>query len=110
MDAEATVDGPELPPSKLAAWVERLGRIEGYSWLLLLFVAMPLKYGLGFPIAVRIVGSLHGGLFIAFVTVLAAAFFRLGWPLKNTFLLFLTSLVPFGYLAAPRFLPHRAEA
>lgn len=105
MNAEAIV-GPAGPsPSKLASWVERLGRIEGYSWLLLLFVAMPMKYGLGMPMAVRIVGSLHGGLFVAFVAVLAVAFFRLKWPIKNAAALFLTALIPFGFMAAYRWLP-----
>lgn len=95
----------EAPSSLLGRWVERLGRIEGYSWLLLLFVAMPLKYGLGYPLAVRIVGTAHGGLFVAFVALLGAAFLRLGWPLKNTAALFVTSLLPFGFLFAPRWLP-----
>lgn len=44
-----------------------IGKTEGYSYLILLFIAMPLKYAAGFPIAVRIAGSLHGILFIAFV-------------------------------------------
>lgn len=97
------------PSSSLRTWVERLGRIEGYSWLLLLFIAMPLKYGFGEPLAVRVVGSAHGALFVSFVAVLAAAFLKLGWPLRNTVALFLTSLVPFGFLWAPRWLPPRED-
>ncbi|MEL6184966.1 MAG: DUF3817 domain-containing protein [Myxococcota bacterium] len=93
-----------------ARWVESLGRIEGYSWLLLLFVAMPLKYVFGFPLAVRIVGSAHGALFVAFVLVLGIAVLKLRWPLKNAAALFATALLPFGFLFAPRWLPAAAEA
>ncbi len=41
--------------------------VEGVSLLLLLFVAMPLKYAADLPLAVRIVGSLHGALFLWYV-------------------------------------------
>ena len=51
---------------------------EGISYLLLLFVAMPLKYGLGMDMAVRVVGMAHGVLFIAYVATLALAWSRLG--------------------------------
>ena len=51
---------------------------EGISYLLLLFVAMPLKYGLGMDVAVRVVGMAHGVLFIAYVATLALAWSRLG--------------------------------
>jgi integral membrane protein len=44
--------------------------LEGVSYLLLLFVAMPLKYFWEMPLAVRIVGSLHGMLFIVFLAAL----------------------------------------
>ncbi|HUP40604.1 MAG TPA: DUF3817 domain-containing protein [Vicinamibacterales bacterium] len=36
---------------------------EGWSYLVLLFIAMPLKYAAGMPLAVRIVGSVHGFLY-----------------------------------------------
>jgi integral membrane protein len=51
---------------------------EGISFLVLLLVAMPLKYGLGIAIAVRIVGMLHGLLFIAYLITLALAGKTLG--------------------------------
>jgi hypothetical protein len=38
--------------------------VEGVSWLLLLFIAMPLKYGFGEPLMVRWLGRAHGGLFV----------------------------------------------
>ena len=73
-----------------------IGDIEGVSYLLLLFVAMPLKYLAGMPAAVRIVGSMHGILFVAFVIALLDVWRKRGWPLRKTAWAFLSSLYPFG--------------
>ncbi|HET7817818.1 MAG TPA: DUF3817 domain-containing protein, partial [Bacteroidia bacterium] len=52
----------------------KVGLAEGLSFIILLAIAMPLKYFAGIPAAVRIVGMLHGLLFIAFcITLLHAA-------------------------------------
>lgn len=67
---------------------------EGISYLLLLFVAMPLKYGLGIDMAVRIVGMAHGTLFIAYVVTLGLAWSRLGNRLGV--IAFVMSLIPGG--------------
>lgn len=42
---------------------------EGISFLVLLFIAMPLKYFASMPMAVTIVGGLHGILFVAFIAL-----------------------------------------
>jgi len=44
--------------------------LEGLSLLTLLFVAMPLKHVFGMPLAVRVVGSVHGLLFLLFISFL----------------------------------------
>lgn len=67
---------------------------EGISYLLLLFVAMPLKYGLGIDMAVRVVGMAHGVLFIAYLATLALAWSRVGT--RRGVEAFVLSLVPFG--------------
>ena len=67
---------------------------EGISYLLLLFVAMPLKYGLGMDMAVRLVGMAHGALFLGYCVTLALAAPRLGT--RGTLLAFVLSFVPFG--------------
>jgi len=69
---------------------------EGLSFLVLLFIAMPLKYFAAMPMAVTVVGGLHGILFIAFLA--------LAWEVKGTYKkdfnwLFkagLASILPFG--------------
>lgn len=73
-----------------------VGNLEGISFLVLLGVAMPLKYLADMPLAVRIVGSLHGALFIAFVYVLMSTSQERGWPWSRTAFAFAASLVPFG--------------
>ncbi len=74
------------------------GLLEGVSLLALLFVAMPLKYAAGMPMAVRIVGSLHGGLFLWFLLCLLQAHVELRPRLSTSLLLLGSAVVPFGFL------------
>lgn len=73
-----------------------LGIIEGISFLLLLGIAMPLKYLMGMPQAVKVVGMAHGVLFVMYVAWLLFATLKTKWGIKNAILGFLASLVPFG--------------
>jgi integral membrane protein len=70
--------------------------LEGSSLLLLLFVAMPLKYQFGYPEAVRFVGAAHGGLFLGFNAVLFYHVFKGHLSEVKGFVGFLASLLPFG--------------
>jgi integral membrane protein len=70
--------------------------LEGSSFLILLFVAMPLKYLAGMPLAVRVVGSIHGALFIAFVVALYRAARARDWPRRRSATAFVASILPFG--------------
>lgn len=67
---------------------------EGISYLVLLFVAMPLKYGVGVDLAVTIVGMAHGVLFIGYCVTLALAAQRL--DLRFSALAFVLAFVPGG--------------
>lgn len=67
---------------------------EAISYLLLLGVAMPMKYVWGQPLAVKIIGSIHGGLFVLFCLTLAAAMRAGRWSIQRGAVLFLASLVP----------------
>ncbi len=69
---------------------------EGVSFLLLLGIAMPLKYAAGLPLAVVIVGWLHGVLFMGLCLLLAVLVLRGGWSLGRAALVFLAALIPFG--------------
>ncbi len=70
--------------------------LEGSSLLLLLFVAMPLKYQFGMPEVVSLVGRLHGGLFVVFNIVLIYNVFKGRITEVQSFIGLLASLVPFG--------------
>lgn len=73
-----------------------INKIEGYSYIILLFIAMPLKYILGFAVATKIVGGLHGILFIAFVYQLIVATKTVPFSKQEAFWFFILSLIPFG--------------
>ena len=70
--------------------------IEGVSFLILLGIAMPLKYFAGRPGAVTVVGWIHGILFIIFFVALVRVMFIARWPLMRGLLVFIAALLPFG--------------
>ena len=72
--------------------------IEGISFLLLVFIAMPLKYFAGIPLAVKIAGMTHGILFILFIIALIMAYKKYSWNNSLTFKLFVYSIIPFGFI------------
>jgi integral membrane protein len=83
-------------------WFRRVALAEGVSFLLLIFIAMPLKYWAGLPIAVKVVGWAHGFLFVLFLvmafevkSLLNKNFF---WYMKA----FVASVLPFGTFVLDR--------
>lgn len=73
-----------------------IGLIEGISFLVLLGIAMPLKYAAGMPLAVKYVGWAHGGLFMLYLAALGQASGETDWGLKKIAAAFIASVVPFG--------------
>jgi integral membrane protein len=73
-----------------------IGLVEGISFLLLLGIAMPLKYFAGIPQAVTVAGWFHGLLFIAFCIALTQASEEAKWNSKRTGLVLMAGLLPFG--------------
>ena len=95
----------------LIGWLRRIGYLEGVSFLLLLGVAMPLKYWGGVPMAVKIAGWIHGILFVALCGTLKVAMSDARWPLGRAALVFVAALVPFGpFLIDRRLAAWEAEA
>ena len=70
--------------------------VEGVSFLVLLGIAMPLKYFAGMPQMVRVVGMAHGLLFLLFVAAVFQVAFALRWPLMRVMGALAASVVPFG--------------
>lgn len=77
-------------------FLRRVGFVEAISFLLLLCVAMPLKYAAHLPIAVKIAGWIHGVLFITFCIALVRAIALGNWPAKRSWMFFIAALLPCG--------------
>ena len=73
-----------------------IGWWEGVSFLVLLGIAMPLKYFAGWPHAVRVVGMAHGILFLLYLTAAIQAALDRNWSWKRTALVLLASVLPAG--------------
>ena len=73
-----------------------LGFIEGTSLLVLLLIAMPLKYYAGITWVVPVVGMIHGLLFLAFMVSSLNVSHKLNWPIYFWLLVFFSSIVPTG--------------
>lgn len=78
---------------RIFKWVSIL---EGISFLLLLLVAMPLKYIWDMPLMVQQVGMYHGILFIAYVLGAFYLYKPLNWTLKTLLIVCLSSVLPLG--------------
>lgn len=79
-----------------------IGFLEGISYLVLLGIAMPLKYLAGMPMAVKMFGWAHGVLFVAFCAALLQVFLVHRWSLFKAGIAFVASLLPFGTFVLDR--------
>jgi integral membrane protein len=75
-----------------------VGLLEGLSYILLLFVGVPMKYIMGNPTGVKALGMPHGLLFVLYIVLAVNVFIELEWPKRRLFYAFLASLLPFGTL------------
>ncbi len=82
--------------STLMGQLRLVAFLEGLSLVLLLFVAMPLKYLADMPAMVKIVGMAHGLLFVAYVIYVILAKLEFKWTIGKTLLAIILSVVPFG--------------
>jgi integral membrane protein len=73
-----------------------LGFIEGVSFLLILFVTMPLKYYYDTPGPNKAIGMVHGFLFISYCFLVLKVGINRAWSWGKIGLGLLASIVPFG--------------
>ena len=73
-----------------------INKIEGISFIILIFIAMPMKYYFGYPIATKIVGMIHGLLVFGFLYQIFEAKKEAGFTWRETGFYTLLSLIPFG--------------
>jgi len=86
-----------------------IGLIEGVSFLLLLGVAMPLKYFAGMPQAVTAAGWVHGIMFISFCIALTQAHQDANWSPWRSGTVLMAALLPFGPFAIDKKLRREEE-
>ena len=82
-----------MSPEQRFKWV---AYAEGASFLVLLGIAMPLKYFAGLPQPVRVVGMAHGVLFIAYVLLVFNAVGAGRFDARKAVWALIASLLPFG--------------
>jgi integral membrane protein len=70
--------------------------LEGISYILLLGIAVPIKYVLENPTYVKLLGMPHGLLFIAYIILAIMVGSKLKWNNKTLFHVLLASIIPFG--------------
>ena len=71
-----------------------VGISEGISFLVLLLVAMPLKYYFGWPMAVSIVGWMHGVFFMTYILAVFLAIKGMRWNWLSTGVALAASFIP----------------
>ncbi|PYF73846.1 DUF3817 domain-containing protein [Pedobacter nutrimenti] len=69
---------------------------EGISYILLIFIAMPLKYLADMPMAVKYTGWAHGMLFVLYIACFVMAWQEAKWKIGKSALIVLASLLPFA--------------
>jgi len=80
--------------------------LEAVSFLLLLFIAMPLKYIWDMPEYVSVVGMAHGILFVLYLLGAYWMYEKLNWSLKVLGIVAICSVLPFGpFYADKKYLP-----
>ena len=70
--------------------------LEGISYLLILFVTMPLKYIWDMPEANMVIGMAHGVLFLLYIAMAVYMKQVLAWNFKTFLIVLACSVIPFG--------------
>ena len=78
--------------------------LEGVSYILLLFIAVPIKYMQGNPEYVKMLGMPHGVLFVAYIALAILLKMELKWSNKTFGIVCLLSILPFGTFFVGKFL------
>lgn len=82
--------------AKALKLLRKIGIAEGVSFVILLLIAMPLKYMMGLPLAVKYIGAVHGALFVLYVGLAYYAKEVYQWPFKKFLMAFMAAWLPLG--------------
>jgi integral membrane protein len=75
---------------------KKLAIAEGISFLIILGITMPLKYLMNYGMPNKIIGMIHGALFIYYVIAVFLVKKQFKWNAKDTFIALIASIIPFG--------------
>ena len=70
--------------------------LEGLSYILLLFIAVPIKYFLDNPLFVKWLGMPHGLLFLTYILMAIWLKPSFNWSIITFFKVLIASIIPFG--------------
>jgi integral membrane protein len=91
-----------MRPENPITFLRRVSLAEGISFLVLLGVAMPLKYLANIPEAVKVAGWVHGVLFMALCAAVVYAKVAAKWPATRAAMVLVAGLLPFGPFVVDR--------
>ncbi len=95
MTQSKTTATPAIPALRIVAV------LEAVSWLVLI-VATIVKYTADAPLGVKIMGPVHGVLFLAYVALVIEVRRKLAWDARTTFIVLADSIIPFGGFVVAR--------
>jgi integral membrane protein len=84
--------------------------VVGVGLLLLVLVAMPLKYLGGNPVPVQIIGPLHGFLYVVYLMTGFDLAVKNKWSVRGTLLVLVAGTIPFLSFVAERQVSRRVLA
>lgn len=87
----------DIPASTRRLQVAAL--LEGSTLLVLIGIAVPLKYLAAYPLAVSVIGPIHGMVFLLYLWMLTSVAAGDGWRTRDIGLALLAALIPFGAFA-----------
>jgi integral membrane protein len=82
--------------SKLLPTFRIVALLEGVSYILLLFIATPVKYFANDPQYVKMLGMPHGLLFIAYIVMAVLMSKDMKWNNRTLFIVLIAAIIPFG--------------
>jgi integral membrane protein len=80
-----------------------LGLLEALSFILLLGIAMPLKYFAGYPAATKVMGMAHGVLFLAYILAASYVAGKMKWSLRTLIIAYMAAVFPLGTIIFDRY-------
>lgn len=102
-----TMEDPAAGPARLRQ-LAYASVAEGTTLLLLLGVAVPLKHLGGWPLAVQVMGPVHGFAFLLYLWIAVQTASAAGWPRADLVRLLVAAVVPFGGYLNVQFLARKA--